>query len=221
MIKFEDLANANKNLEEKIIEYIKCFPQIIRDIFLDTSKDKNKKQKNFDIEKIINRLSSEKLLVPIVNKFLEFELYPQNFSNQQMGYIFEELIRRFSENKTAGEHYTPREVVELLCKLAICKTKFKDSQVINLGDFACGTGGILSKCYDILLQETKKQKVEGLKIKLFGQEINPMSYAFCVADMLINGQDPEKIICASTLEVDKTGDEKFDFIIENPPFGES
>ncbi|GHU49836.1 hypothetical protein FACS189459_2480 [Bacilli bacterium] len=109
-------------------------------------------------------MAKHKLYVAIMNAFLEFDLSPIQISSQHMGYIFEELIRKFSENKTAGEHYTPREVIKLLSGLAICDQTFQDSEILNIGDFACGTGGILSSVYDLINESVGKNK--NIKINL-------------------------------------------------------
>lgn len=225
---WNDLINANKNVASEVIDYVKCFPKIIRNIFLkqdniftqtndDKKNKKNRNQKNFDFDATIETLSDTELLVPILNSFNKFDLSPSKIDNQHMGYIFEELIRKFSENKTAGEHYTPREVIKLLTKLALFGQQFEEGKIINVLDACCGTGGILNTFYNEIIDSYANKD---LTINLYGQEIVALSFAFCVADILIKGQNPENIVWGSTLEIDGSNGMKYNFVIENPPFGQ-
>ncbi|TXD81493.1 SAM-dependent DNA methyltransferase [Subsaximicrobium wynnwilliamsii] len=172
---------------------------------------------NFDDQ--IERMDDPKadILFQIVKKFSEIDLSVMD--SMDMGYTFEELIRRFAEqsNETAGEHFTPREVIKLMVNLLFIsdnETLTKEGIVKTLYDPACGTGGMLSIGEQHLKSFNKKAKLE-----VFGQEINPESYAICKSDMLIKGQNPSNIKFGNTFTVDGLEDEKFDYMLSNPPFG--
>lgn len=146
-------------------------------------------------------------------------MHPDKISNIEMGYIFEEIIRRFSEahNEDAGQHYTPREVIELMVNILFCE----DSELLTgnkvaktIYDPACGTGGMLTVAEDHLHKMNHKAK-----LLCFGQEINPQTYAICKSDILIKGADAEYIKEGNTLSDDMFLDDKFDYILSNPPFG--
>lgn len=172
---------------------------------------------NFDDQ--IERMDDPKadILFQVVKKFSEIDL--SDMDSMDMGYTFEELIRRFAEqsNETAGEHFTPREVIKLMVNLLFIsdnETLTKEGIVKTLYDPACGTGGMLSIGEQHLNSFNKKAKLE-----VFGQEINPESYAICKSDMLIKGQNPSNIKFGNTFTVDGLEDEKFDYMLSNPPFG--
>ena len=172
---------------------------------------------NFDdqIEKMDNPESD--ILFLVVQEFADIDL--ADMDSMEMGYVFEELIRRFAEqsNETAGEHFTPREVIKLMVNLLFIadnKTLTKEGIVKTLYDPACGTGGMLSVGEKHLNDFNKKAKLE-----VFGQEINPESYAICKSDMLIKGQNPSNIKFGNTFTVDGLEDEQFDYMLSNPPFG--
>lgn len=134
-----------------------------------------------------------------------------------MGYIFEELIRKFSENAEAGDHYTGRDIIKTMVNILLaegCDDIFDDGKVITILDQACGTGGMLSTSYNFIRRYNQTADV-----RLFGQEINPESYAICLAEMLIKGQNAENIRMQDTMKADCFKDTKMRFVIENPPFG--
>ncbi len=159
------------------------------------------------------RLARAGLLELVVRRFGEIDLDPASVSNQEMGYIFEELIRKFSEqsNETAGEHFTPREVVRLMVRLL-----FEDDSGAGktLCDPACGTGGMLSAA-----EEYARERNPAARLKTYGQELNPESYAICKADALARGADAAAIVLGNSFIHDGFDDCKFDYLISNPPFG--
>jgi len=169
----------------------------------------------------IDKMDKSNRLYSVVRKFSELDLYPQSVDGMKMGYIFEDIIRRFSENAEAGDHYTPREVIRLLTNVLLaegCEDLLtEEGKVATVLDAACGSGGMLSTAYDFL-----HRKNPYIDVRLFGQEINPESYAICLADMLIKGQDVKNIIGdeeANTLIRDCFPDQKMRLAIMNPPFG--
>ena len=174
----------------------------------------------FDFGIQIKRLADADLLYKVMKEFQKDELnFFSSLTSLEMGYIFEELIRKFSEisNETAGEHFTPREVIELMVNLLFIPDgeKFTKSGIIQtLYDPTCGTGGMLSEAESYVRKLNQKAKLE-----VFGQEINHESYAICKSDMLIKGQDPANIKVGDTLRNDQLSGEKFDYMLANPPFG--
>ncbi|NLO41762.1 MAG: SAM-dependent DNA methyltransferase [Bacteroidales bacterium] len=172
----------------------------------------------FDFESHIDRLDDPKtdLLYKIVKAFADIDL--SDMTSMEMGYVFEELIRKFSElsNETAGEHFTPREVIKLMVSLLFIEEKdiFKKGIIKTLYDPACGTGGMLSVAESFIRELNPDAKME-----VFGQEINPESYAICKSDMLIKAQNPANIKFGNTFTADGLENEKFDYMLSNPPFG--
>ena len=172
---------------------------------------------NFDDQ--IERMDDPKadILFQVVKKFTEIDL--ADMDTMHMGYVFEDLIRRFAEqsNETAGEHFTPREVIKLMVNVLLNADHQLLTQagiVKTLYDPACGTGGMLSVAEHHLQDFNPNAKLE-----VFGQEINPESYAICKSDMLIKGQNPANIKFGNTFTMDGLRDEKFDYMLSNPPFG--
>jgi type I restriction enzyme M protein len=161
----------------------------------------------------LTRLGKAGLLELVVRRFGEIDLDPVSVSNQEMGYIFEELIRKFSEqsNETAGEHFTPREVVQIMVRLL-----FQDDSGAGktLCDPACGTGGMLSVAADYARERNPNASLE-----TYGQELNPESYAICKADALVRGRDAAAIVLGNSFVQDGFAGRKFDYLISNPPFG--
>ena len=156
-------------------------------------------------------------LLSVVKAFSELDLNPRTIDNVKMGYIFEDLIRRFSENAEAGDHYTGRDIIKLMVNILLaegCDDIFDDGKVITVLDQACGTGGMLSTSYNFI-----KRYNPTADVRLFGQEINPESYAICLAEMLIKGQNAENICYQDTMKKDRFAETKMRFVIENPPFG--
>src|SRR3989344_5419464 len=207
-----DPAHINKNLRH----YLKGFSPNIQDIF-----------EKFDFEKHLSRLQGGNLLYEIIKRFSQIDLHPDVIPNHDMGYVFEELLRRFAElsNETAGEHYTPREVIQMMVEILFStekKTLQRQHLVKTVYDPCCGTGGMLTVSKDHV-REAINTDVE---VYLFGQEINPITYAICKSEMLIKGEDPENIkggekdhSIASTLSNDQFYGASFDYILANPPFG--
>mgnify|MGYP005819435333 CR=1 FL=1 len=196
-------------LRENLIDYISGFSPNIRDIFID----------KFNFTDILKKLDETKSLWQVFDRFCQIDMHPDTISNLEMGYLFEELIRKFSEmaNETAGEHFTPREVVQLLVDLLIGA----DDQALTgkgvirrVYDPACGTGGMLS-----IAEETMLALNPGLKVDLFGQELNGESYATCTSDMMIKGHDASNIAFGNTLTDDHHEGETFHYMLSNPPYG--
>ena len=172
---------------------------------------------NFDVQ--IDRLADHNLLYLVVSKFADLDLGPDTVSNLEMGYIYEELIRRFSElsNETAGEHFTPREVIRLMVNLLFVdddELLTKPGVVKTMLDPACGTGGMLSVSEEYL----RKLNPQG-RLHVYGQEVNAETYATCRADMLIKGQDASRIRFGNSFDNDQHHGERFDYLLANPPFG--
>lgn len=170
---------------------------------------------NFDDQ--IDRMDKADILFRVVSEFKRIDL--SDMDSMEMGYVFEELIRKFAEqsNETAGEHFTPREVIRLMVNVLFNEDRemlTKEGIVKTLYDPACGTGGMLS-----IGEEYVKELNPKAELKVFGQEINPESYAICKSDMLIKGQNPSNIKFGNTFTVDGLESEKFDYMLSNPPFG--
>jgi type I restriction enzyme M protein len=207
---FKSLLSDPEHIEENLIYYIDCFSEDARDIF-----------DNFYIKDHINKLAKSNLLYLLIQKFTEtkIDLHPNVISNYEMGLIFEELIRRFSEqsNEEAGEHFTPRDVVTLMTELMFVENGYhleEEDLIRKIYDPACGTGGMLTSCEDYI-----KQRNETIDVVLYGQEINEEIYAICKADMLMKGDKAEIKGPTSTLSNDQLPNDKFDYMISNPPYG--
>ncbi|MEH1057134.1 class I SAM-dependent DNA methyltransferase [Micromonospora sp. CPCC 206171] len=167
----------------------------------------------------ISRLAEAGLLYQVVAKFADIDLHPDVVSNHQMGYVFEELIRRFSEisNETAGEHFTPREVIKLMVNLLLAPDEdalVTPGIVRKVYDPACGTGGMLSEAQDHIQAHNPHATVE-----VYGQELNGETYAICRSDMMLKGGDPTKIAYGNSFSQDGHETERFDYMLANPPFG--
>ena len=166
----------------------------------------------------IKTLDKHNRLLGVVKKFSELDLNPETVDNVKMGYMFEDIIRRYSENADAGDHYTPREVIRLLTSILLaegCNDVFLEGKEITVLDMACGSGGMLSCCHDFIMRMNPDAKV-----RLFGQENNPESHAICLADMLIKNQAAENIRFADTMKTDCFEKTDMRFVIANPPFGQ-
>jgi type I restriction enzyme M protein len=205
------LSQDNKNLELNFNNYINGFSENVREIL-----------ENFQIEKIVEKLAKNKLLFLMVDKFTEIDLHPDQVSNHEMGYIFEELIRRFNEqaNETAGEHFTPREVIRLMVNLIFAENQddLKKKGIIRtLFDPACGTGGMLTIGKEHILANINPNA----EIVTYGQEINPQSYAIAKSDALIMGEEADNIQPGNSFTEDKFTGKKFYYMLSNPPFGVS
>lgn len=175
--------------------------------------------KNSGIRKHINKLNSNGILYSLIEEFTNVDLMPESVSNIKMGYIFEELVRRFSEqnNAEAGEHYTPREVIDLMVQmLDIDERKLKSGELVTIYDPACGTGGMLTAGKEYIENNVNKNA----NVRLYGQEVNDKTWSICQADLMIKGEDA-KIEFGDTLFEDGFPAEKFDYMLSNPPYGKS
>ena len=191
-----------------LFAYIQGFSPEVRDIF-----------EHFEFQTQVERLSKAGLLYQVTEKFCQIDLHPAKVSNADMGTVFEELIRKFAElsNETAGEHFTPREVIRLMVNLLFVEDDevlAKPGVVRTLYDPTAGTGGMLSVAGEYLHEHNPKAS-----LAVYGQELNPESYAICKADMLIKGQDVANIVFGNTLSDDGHPTKTFDYMLSNPPFG--
>ena len=170
-----------------------------------------------EFKKEIEKLDKKNRLLGVVRKFSELDLDPDTVDSHKMGYMFEEIIRRFSENAQAGDHYTPREVIRMLTSVLLAEGSddvFSEGKEVTVLDMACGTGGMLSTTHDFI-----KRMNPQAEIRLFGQENSPDSYAICLADMLIKNQEAENIRFQDTMKADCFEGTDMRFVIANPPFG--
>ncbi|MDQ2710144.1 MAG: type I restriction-modification system subunit M [Actinomycetota bacterium] len=173
----------------------------------------------FDLPTQITQLDKADLLYLVVSRFCEVNFHPETVSNLEMGYLYEELIRRFSElsNETAGEHFTPREVIRLMVNLLFIaddRLLTKPGVVKTLFDPACGTGGMLSVAEDHLRSLNPQARLE-----VYGQELNAATYAICRSDMMLKGQDASRISLGNSFSDDSFAGDRFDYLLANPPFG--
>ena len=207
---FESLCDDPDQIASNLQYYINSFDEETKEIF-----------EKFDFGHQIQRLDEADLLYQVVHEFAEIDLHPDEVPNEEMGYIYEELIRKFNElsNETAGEHFTPREVIELMVNLIFDEDDevlTEEGSVRTVYDPACGTGGMLSVAEDHV-----RSFNEEANLHVFGQELNPESYAVCNSDMLIKGQDPNNIAYGNSFTNDGFPDKQFDYMLSNPPFGVS
>ncbi|MCX5952798.1 MAG: class I SAM-dependent DNA methyltransferase [Cyanobacteria bacterium] len=202
------LMGDQDNIGENLRSYIQAFTPAVRDIF-----------ESFEFHLQVDKLDKAGLLYMVCERFAQIDLHPETVSNAEMGLVFEELIRKFAElsNETAGEHFTPREVIKLMVNLIF----IEDDQALTQGgivrslyDPTAGTGGMLSVAEEHLVGMNPTAR-----LVLSGQELNPESYAICKADMLIKGQDIKNIRFGNTLADDQLDDQKYDYMLSNPPFG--
>lgn len=205
------LLDDPDNIETNLTSYIKGFSDNVYTII----------ERNLKFSAQIEKMGKSNRLYSVVQKFSDLDLDPLTVDNIKMGYIFEEIIRRFSENAEAGDHYTPREVIRLMTNLLLAEgcddVLTDDEKVVTVLDAACGSGGMLSTAMDFI-----RRLNPSANVRLFGQEINPESYAICLADMLIKGQDIDNIrggAEANTLMYDCFPDQTMRLAIMNPPFG--
>jgi type I restriction enzyme M protein len=205
---FQRLKGDPDKIATNLAFYIKHFSSKARQIF-----------EYFEFEKEIAKLAEANRLYLVVSKFAEIDLHPSVVPNHEMGLIFEDLIRRFNEasNETAGDHFTPREVIRLMVNLLFTP----DSRVLRtpgtvrtLYDPSCGTGGMLSVAEEFLRELNPDAKLE-----VFGQDYNNEAFAICCSDMMIKGQHPDNIKFGDSFTQDGLADKKFDYLLANPPFG--
>lgn len=208
---FERLLDDPNNIARNLNAYINGFSENMREVI-----------DRFDFRNTISKLNEANLLYLVIQRFTEIDLHPNVVDNHEMGTIFEELIRRFNEalDENPGEHFTPREVVHLMVKLllAVENEALKIPQrVIKVADPACGTGGMLTIAKEEMLAINPK-----LDVYLYGQEVNPETFAVCKSDLYMksaDGRDAENIAFGSTLSHDAHTSERFDYQLANPPYG--
>ncbi len=206
---FTKLLDDPNTIADSLALYIGGFSEAAKDVI-----DK------FDFGIQIERLREANVLYQVIGKFAEIDLHPEAVSNIEMGYLYEELIRKFSElsNETAGEHFTPREVIRLMVNLLFIDDEddvlTKPGIVKTLCDPACGTGGMLSVAEDHLRDLNPQARLE-----VFGQELNAETYAVCRSDMMLKGQDASHIAYGNSFSDDRHAGEHFDYLLANPPFG--
>jgi len=202
------LMGDQDHIRENLFNYVSSFSSSVRDVF-----------ERFEFHGQVDRLAKCGLLYQVTERFTQIDLHPDQVTNHQMGLVFEELIRKFAElsNETAGEHFTPREVIRLMVNLIFIEDDdvlSKPGVVRTIYDPTAGTGGMLSIAGEYLEEHNPKAR-----LTVYGQELNPESFAICKADMLIKGQDVSNIVFGNTLSDDGHGGKHFDYMLSNPPFG--
>lgn len=199
---------GSTDIQQNLESYIQGFSKDAREIF-----------EHFKFNEFIGLLGDANLLYKVIQYVREKDLSPKAISNHEMGLVFEELIRRFAEssNETAGEHFTPRDIVRLTTSLVFMEDDeaFNTPGIIRtIYDPTAGTGGFLSSGMEYVHELSPQAVMRG-----FGQELNPESYAICKADMMIKGQEVDNIKLGNTLSQDQLYAEKYDYMLSNPPFG--
>lgn len=213
---FKKLLDDSEGIYANFINYLDGFSPNVRDIVT-----------KFEFQKQLNKLKSGKMLHLVLKELDKVDLRPEVVNNHDMGYIFEELIRKFNEqsNETAGEHYTPREVIRLMVRLLLEPDADRikgESKIIEMYDPACGTGGMLTVGKEYIQSKINPDA----EVYLYGQELNPQTFAIAKSDILIKGEDANRIKGGSgehaedsTLSNDQFYDKTFDYVIANPPYG--
>lgn len=208
---FESLLNDPHNIAANLQAYINGFSENMREVI-----------EKFDFRNTLSKLDESGLLFLVIERFKNIDLHPDKVDNHEMGTIFEELIRRFNEalDENPGEHFTPREIVQLMVDLLVKAENGKlttDYKVIKVADPACGSGGMLTIAKERLLERNPT-----LQVHLYGQEINPETFAICKSDLYMkspDGKDAEHIAFGSSLSKEAYPNERFDFQLANPPYG--
>lgn len=205
----EKLLDDPGKIKENFKTYLRSFNPLGVSIF-----------SQLDFFKTVDKLADKKKLYTVIKKFAKTDLTIDHVNSMKMGYIMEEIIRKYSENASAGDHFTPREVIRCLTRLLLaegCEDLKQDGKIVTLGDFACGTGGMLYEGYDLINKINSSTEVE-----LFGQDNNDWYAAIALAETIIRGQNPENIkLVDSTLVTDAHEEQKMRLILMNPPFGQS
>lgn len=202
------VANAPDDAAKNLLSYVRGFSPNVQQTF-----------EKFRFPEQVATLAEAKLLHLVVSTFADFDLHPSVVSNHEMGYAFEELIRKFAEssNETAGEHFTPREVIELMVGLLIAPDR-RDLHVSGASrtvyDPACGTGGMLTAAEDFIRSHNSSANITS-----FGQELNPESWAICRSDLMIKDQEPDHVRLGNSFTNDQLPHKQFDYMLSNPPFG--
>ena len=223
--KLQDTATNNQQiLLANVEEYLNGFSDNVKEII-----------SKFNLKAQARHMAAKDVLLDVLEKFTSpyINLTPVDLedpdgnrlpalSNLGMGYVFEELIRKFNEenNEEAGEHFTPREVIELMTHLVFDPVKEKLPPVMTIYDPACGSGGMLTEAQNFVKDEVGAIRATG-DVYLYGKEINDETYAICKSDMMIKGNNPENIRVGSTLSTDEFAGTRFDFMLSNPPYGKS
>jgi len=205
---FYKLKGDPDNIGRHLADYIAGFSENIRKIF-----------ERFEFDKEIEKLEESNRLYLVVSQFAEIDLHPKRVDNITMGLVFEDLIRRFNEaaNETAGDHFTPREVIQLMVNLLLEPDTIVLTQagvIVTICDPACGTGGMLAEAQNWIRAHNGQATV-----KVFGQDYNPRSYAVAASDLLIKGHKDGQVVLGNTLTDDPFPDHRFDYLLANPPFG--
>lgn len=205
---FQKLKGDPDNVGRHLTNYIDGFSENIRKIF-----------ERFEFDKEIEKLEESNRLYQVVSQFAEIDLHPRKVDNITMGLVFEDLIRRFNEaaNETAGDHFTPREVIQLMVNLLLepdTSVLTQAGVIVTICDPACGTGGMLAEA-----QNWIRAHNEQATVKVFGQDYNPRSYAVAASDLLIKGHKDGQVVLGNTLTDDPFPDQRFDYLLANPPFG--
>ena len=203
-----ELCNDSEHLVANLNAYIEGFSANVQGII-----------RHLEFDRQIEKMDKHNRLYAVVKAFSELDLDPKTIDGMKMGYIFEELIRKFSENAEAGDHYTGRDIIKTMVSVLLSEGSddvLQPGREVAILDQACGTGGMLSTSYNFI----KRFNPEA-NIRLFGHEIVPESYAMCLAEMLIKGQDISNIRLQDTMKADAFPDTKMRFVIENPPFGQA
>lgn len=205
---FQKLKGDPDNIGRHLVDYINGFSENIRKIF-----------ERFEFDKEIEKLEESNRLYQVVSQFAETDLHPKRVDNITMGLVFEDLIRRFNEaaNETAGDHFTPREVIQLMVNLLLepdTKVLTQAGIIVTIFDPACGTGGMLAEAQNWIRAHNDQATV-----KVFGQDYNPRSYAVAASDLLIKGHKDGQVVLGNTLTEDPFPDQRFDYLLANPPFG--
>src|SRR5262249_27051051 len=208
---FERLLADAPQLAANLRAYITGFSDNMREVL-----------EKFDFENTISKLDDAGLLFLVMEPFKNIDLHPDKVSNLEMGYVFEELIRKFNEamDENPGEHFTPREVIRLMVNLLLTRDReaLKQSRIVRtVYDPCCGSGGMLT-----IAKETIQEINPNADVHLFGQEVNPETFAVCKSDLYmksLDGRDAENIAFGSVLGTDKHADKTFDYLLANPPFG--
>lgn len=205
---FYKLKGDPDNIGRHLADYINGFSENIRKIF-----------ERFEFDKEIEKLEESNRLYQVVSQFAEIDLHPKRVDNITMGLVFEDLIRRFNEaaNETAGDHFTPREVIQLMVNLLLepdTSVLTQAGVIVTICDPACGTGGMLAEAQNWIRAHNDQATV-----KVFGQDYNPRSYAVAASDLLIKGHKDGQVVLGNTLTDDPFPDHRFDYLLANPPFG--
>jgi type I restriction enzyme M protein len=208
---FERLLQDHAHLAANLRAYINGFSENMREVL-----------EKFDFQNTIGKLDEAGLLFLVLERFKNIDLHPDRVSNLEMGYVFEELIRKFNEamDENPGEHFTPREVIRLMVSLLLShdeRALTTERLIRTVYDPCCGTGGMLTIAKDRILEMNSTAEVH-----LFGQEVNPETYAVCKSDLFMkseDGRDAENILFGSTLGRDQHADKRFDYLLANPPYG--